>query len=98
LALFGKSLSNPTGFPRHGKSVLYQYFHRPGQNLFVRGYNNDEERQNSGHHQNELEATLDSDWSEAEQILESLMEKRSAPSNPLQRDHLTKHQKPWYYN
>lgn len=27
-------------FPRIGKSMLYQYFHRPGQDLYLRGYNN----------------------------------------------------------
>ena len=55
-ALVEKSLTNPSGFPRRGKSMLYQYFHRPGQNLFVRGYNsNDEDRTNGGNNQNRLE-------------------------------------------
>ena len=59
LALVGKSLSNPSGFPRHGKSMLYQYFHRPGQNLYVRGYDNNNpevgQEENGGRHQNGLE-------------------------------------------
>ena len=41
----------------------------------------------------------DSDWSEAERILESLMEKRSAPPvAPLARQFSStkRNQKPWY--
>ena len=42
----------------------------------------------------------DSDWSEAERILESLMEKRSAPpagpAAPLARQFSAQRQKPWY--
>ena len=43
LALVKLSLSDPTRFQRNGKSMLYQYFHRPGQNLYVRGYENEPE-------------------------------------------------------
>ena len=59
LALVEKSLSNPTGFNRNGKSMLYQYFHRPGQNLYVRGYeNNAEDEENRRRHQNGLEVMM----------------------------------------
>ena len=53
LALVEIILCNPTRFQRDGKSMLYQYFHRPGQSLYVRGYENEPEFEQQQNNQNQ---------------------------------------------